>query len=162
MQKSRKNSTSMQQAANKARQQLDQLADSQRQLQQLRQSRNQTRQAMRKMADSPTAGAGGSQWGKAPGHAPLAAPSRKVTSKTHAVGVPRKPGSTGEVVASWSNDGKIAKGQAQVEFDQMVTSARREAEQAIAEDRVPKRYHRPVQKYFAPDNAESKPKSPAE
>ena len=153
---------SMQQAADKARQQLDQLADSQRQLQQLRQSRDQTRQAMRKMADSPTAGAGGSQWGKAPGHAPMAAPSGKVTGKTHAVGVPPKAGPTGEVVASWSNDGKIAKGEAHVEFDQMVTSARREAEQAIAEDRVPKRYHRPVQKYFAPDNAENKPQSAAE
>ena len=153
---------SMQQAANKAKQQLDQLAQSQRQLQQLRQSRNQTRQAMRKMADSPDAGAGGSQWGKAPGYAPMAEPSRKVTGKTHAVGVPRKPGSTGKVVASWSNDGKIAKGEAQVEFDRMVTSARRDAEQAIAEDRVPKRYHRPVQLYFAPDDVDKKPQNPDE
>jgi len=153
---------SMRQAANEAKQQLDQLAQTQRQLQELRQSRDRTRQAMKKMADSPAPGAGGSQWGKAPGHAPLAEPGRKVTGKIHAVGVPPKPGMTGRTVASWSNDGKIAKGVARVEFDRMVTSARRDAEQAIAEDRVPKRYHRPVQEYFAQDAADGKSKSPAE
>ena len=137
-------------AADDVKRQLDQMAKAQRQLDQLRQSQEQMRRAMRKMTGASRGGAssGGKQWGRGPGHAPLGAPKRIKPDKTHAVGVKRKPGEIAKGIVSWTSDGKIAKGEAQIEFDRTVTAARSEAESALTEDRVPKRYHGPVQKYF--------------
>ena len=129
---------------------VDQLAQAQQELEQLRQSQQQMRQAMRQMSSPPTgaAGAGGNQWGRGAGHAPLG-PAKSITpAKTHAVGTVRPSDPGGKVITSWTNQGTIAKGEAQVEFDRAVTHARQEAEAAVTEDRVPKRYHPAVQEYF--------------
>lgn len=73
----------------------------------------------------------------------------------------------GRVIASWQERGQMSKGQANVTFDQAVTEARQNAERAVTEDRVPRRYHRSIKDYFdqlpnqvEADQAPSGPKGP--
>ena len=54
----------------------------------------------------------------------------------------------GRVIASWQSDGEVVKGEPTVGFDQAVLEARRDAEQAVTDDRVPRRYHETVRQYF--------------
>ena len=69
----------------------------------------------------------------------------------------------GRVIASWQEDGPMSAGQATVEFDNAITEARTDAEHAITEDRVPRRYHSAIKEYFQqlPDTPEQVRQAPA-
>ncbi len=54
----------------------------------------------------------------------------------------------GRVIASWQENGQMVAGEATVEFDKTMTEARNDAERAITDDRVPRRYHNAVKDYF--------------
>ncbi len=54
----------------------------------------------------------------------------------------------GRVIASWLGQADMGKGQPGVEFDQAITEAQQDAEQAVTEDRVPRRYHESIRQYF--------------
>ncbi|MEX2544684.1 MAG: hypothetical protein WD316_06110 [Phycisphaeraceae bacterium] len=54
----------------------------------------------------------------------------------------------GRVIASWSEPGPVDAGEARLQFDDAVTEARSEAEQAVTDDRVPRRYHGSIREYF--------------
>ena len=60
-------------------------------------------------------------------------------------------------------NGEMSPGQATVEFDQAVTEARTDAERAVTEDRVPRRYHGTVKDYFQqlPDSPDAVRQAPA-
>ena len=55
---------------------------------------------------------------------------------------------SGRVITSWLSGGEPAKGESTVGFNRAVEEARGEAEQAITEDRVPRRYHETLREYF--------------
>ncbi|MEM1108599.1 MAG: hypothetical protein AAGH99_07915 [Planctomycetota bacterium] len=57
-------------------------------------------------------------------------------------------GQGGRVIASWTRDGQMAKGESTVTFNQAVTEAKAEAERAVTEERVPKRYQKSIKDYF--------------
>jgi hypothetical protein len=54
----------------------------------------------------------------------------------------------GRVIASWTENGEVAPGEATVEFNAARTEAVQAAERAVTEDRVPRRYHESVKDYF--------------
>lgn len=54
----------------------------------------------------------------------------------------------GRIVASWLTPGGAERNEAQVEFDQIITDAQSDAERAMTEDRVPRRFHTSVREYF--------------
>ena len=64
--------------------------------------------------------------------------------------------SQGRTIASWMSDEEATSGDAGVAFNEAVTQARNDAERAITEDRVPRRYHDAVIEYFnqLPDQAD--------
>ena len=91
-------------------------------------------------------GVGGSKAGHGSGGNPLGQERKLTGYQTVAEGDIGQ--SEGKVIASWMEKGEMAKGEAQVTFDQAITEARKEAEQAVTEDRVPKRYHEAIREYF--------------
>jgi hypothetical protein len=101
--------------------------------------------AMRPPSRQPKGGIGGGI-GNADGGNPLGAP--------HGVNGYRELGANdatngkGKVIASWLQNGKVAKGDATVEFDQAIQQARDEGEKAVTEDRVPHRYDPAIKDYF--------------
>lgn len=133
---------SMQQGAWQAQQALNQMAQMQNQMQQMQQAQNQMQSAMQNMGNSNSS----KQAGTAEGGNPFGAerqpqPYNVETRKDVHEG-------KGRVIASWSEAGEMAAGEATVEFDQAVTSAKAEAERAITDDRVPRRYHGAIKNYF--------------
>lgn len=54
----------------------------------------------------------------------------------------------GRVIASWMSEGEIGKGEAKITYNQAVTEAKQEAEKAVTDDRVPRKYHGPIKEYF--------------
>jgi len=137
----------VQQAANDARQELNRLAQQQQQGQQLRQSQQQAQQAMQQLAQG--GGLGGSDAGTGDSGARflpqqgLSAPYR-VRDERDAASATRG----GKSIVSWRPDGQVERGESTVTHDTAVTEARHDAEQAVTEDRVPKRYHGPIRDYF--------------
>jgi hypothetical protein len=69
----------------------------------------------------------------------------------------------GRVIASWEEMGGAMRNEATAEFDRAITGARDDAERAVTEDRVPRRYHEAVKEYFnqLPDAAEEARRAPA-
>jgi len=57
-------------------------------------------------------------------------------------------GQGGRVIASWTRDGQMSKGESKLTFNQAVTEAQAEAERAVTEERVPKRYQKSIKDYF--------------
>lgn len=55
---------------------------------------------------------------------------------------------TGRVIASWEGEGAEVGGDARAEYDAARDQGRTEAEQALTDDRVPRRYHGPIRDYF--------------
>lgn len=157
------------QAAQQAKQQLQQMSQAGKDAQTMRQSAQQSRQAMRQLAKS---GSGppnksGKQPGNQPGSKAGQSSSRDdsfgmgdngkrtasqtfTPDKTFAVNDMSEASreKEGKVIAAWDKNGKIAKGEAKVAYDTAVAAAQTDAEQAVAEDRVPKRYHQALQDYF--------------
>ncbi|MEO0965404.1 MAG: hypothetical protein AAFY08_09810 [Planctomycetota bacterium] len=68
----------------------------------------------------------------------------------------------GRLIASWMEKGENAAGESTVEFDQAVSSAVDDAERAVTDDRVPRRYHEAIRHYFQqlPDAAEDTRRAP--
>lgn len=151
----------MQQGNNAAQQAMNQLAQMQNQMQQMSQAQNQMQNAMQNLNGKQR---GGSQRaGKAEGGNPYGP-----TNNPGAYGVERRRDiqqGKGRVIASWSEEGEMAAGEATVQFNQAVTSAKADAERAIVDDRVPRRYHGSIKDYFnqlpqSPDEVKQAPSAP--
>ncbi|MCC7408451.1 MAG: hypothetical protein IT442_10290 [Phycisphaeraceae bacterium] len=161
-----------QQGQNQAQQTLNQMAQMQSAMNQYRQAQNQLSNAMGGNGQKPGdngngqggAGQGGIMAGTEEGNDPIG--REKWTTGTDSTAVSDAHDSQGRVLASWLTPGGAIKGDAQVEFDQTVTAAQSEAEKAVTEDRVPRRYRSTVHNYFdqLPKSedlpAESAPKAP--
>ncbi len=144
-------------------QQLAKMAQMQNQLQRMRMAQSQCRGAMQGMGqnNNQTPGRGGQKAGSAVGGDPYGVPKQTGPYNAEAVG-DIKDGQ-GRIIASWLEQGPNAAGEATVEFNQAVTSARQNAERAVTEDRVPRRYHGPIREYFSqlPDSPEAARQAPA-
>jgi len=158
-------SAGTQQAAKQVNQQLKQMAQSQQQANQMRQAQQRTEQAMQKMAGrqgSQSKGASPPPSGQASSSTSIAKgygsgkqrrtrppqPIGSINSHKLRVDSKRRSDSGGKVMTSWTDKGEPAKGEAAVEFNTAVTQATADAEKAINDDRVPKKYHGPVADYF--------------
>lgn len=144
-----------QQGAWQAQQQLNRMAQMQQQLQRMGMAQSQLQQAMQQMNSpggaghkpGPGGGRGGRQAGTAKGGNPLGPGPRQIGPyQTHASGDVHNR--QGRVIASWMEPGQSVAGEATVEFDRAVTSARDQAHRAVTEDRVPRRYHEAIKGYF--------------
>lgn len=62
----------------------------------------------------------------------------------------RAKGETGEgpVIASWYFKGEQVKGEAKLDFKQVVQTSKERASEAISDNRIPKRYEKAVKRYF--------------
>ena len=157
---------SFQPSAWQAGQQLSQMAQMQQQLQQMQQTQSQLGQALNSMAGNnpnPMGGMGGQQAGTSSGGDPFGPEQgyqpQQVISQSDA------RHRQGRVIASWQEYGEMAKGESTMSFDAAVTEAQEQAEQAVTEDRVPKRFHNTIRKYFeqlpqTTDQIDSAPKAP--
>lgn len=152
-----------QQGAWQTQQQLGQMAQMQQQLQRMGHAQSQLRQAMQQMQHSPAGqgqqarqgGRGGQKAGTGAGGHPLGpTPQQMGPYQTHASGDVQDR--QGRVIASWMERGQAVAGEATVDFEQTVTSARDDADRAVTEDRVPRRYHQAIKGYFnqLPETAE--------
>lgn len=145
---------SFSQAAGQAGSQLSQMAQMQNALQQMRQAQGSSGASGSKNSNPfqqsqiPSGGGvGGSKAGTGSGGNPLGNKETQLTGyQTEAKGDIGE--GQGKVIASWMEYGEMAKGDANVSFDQAVTEAKHDAEQAITDDRVPRRYHEAVREYF--------------
>ena len=131
---------------------LSQLAQMQQQLQQMQTAGQQAQQAQQAIGglnnnqSGGPGGTGGHEAGTAEGGNPSGLERRIGPYQTHAKDDAHQ--GQGRVIASWQSDGEAVKGEPTVGFDQAVLEARRDAEQAVTEDRVPRRYHETVRQYF--------------
>ena len=125
----------------------------QNQLQRMQQQQQQMQQAMQQLNQQGGGQGGGQggnappgQWSTAPGGDPYGSHASYNPTHTHAANDIQQ--GHGRVIASWSENGEMAVGDAQVEYNQAVTDARTAAEHAVTEDRVPRRYHDGIRDYF--------------
>lgn len=65
----------------------------------------------------------------------------------------------GRVIARWLENGPMKRGEAKQAYDSALRDARRDAEQAVIDDRVPRQYHDTILKYF--DQAPASPEKVA-
>ncbi|MEL7089860.1 MAG: hypothetical protein AAGL98_15680, partial [Planctomycetota bacterium] len=70
-------------------------------------------------------------------------------------------GHGGRVLSSWQRDGQPGDGTSNLTFNRAVDEARSEAERAVSEQRVPKRYQRSIREYFG-NLPEAPPAAPAD
>lgn len=127
--------------------QLSQLAQMQQQLQQMQTAGQQAQQAQQALSGlNQPGGTGGHKAGTAEGGNPSGLERQMGPYQTHAKDDAHQ--GQGRVIASWASDGQVVKGEPTVGFDQAVLEARRDAEQAVTDDRVPRRYHETVRQYF--------------
>jgi hypothetical protein len=158
----------LQQGAQQASGALQQLAQMQQQLQQMRTQQSQLNQSMNQLASNAGGGSnftpnmfqpnlgqnsrnggggvGGSRGGHGDGGNPMGQERRMTGYNTEAHS--EATDGQGRVIASWMENGPMAKGDPTVEFNKTITEARREAEKAIAEDRLPRQYQKAVKDYF--------------
>ncbi|MDX1681811.1 MAG: hypothetical protein R3336_01710 [Phycisphaeraceae bacterium] len=66
----------------------------------------------------------------------------------------------GRVIASWQSEGEVARGEAKIQYQQAASEARKDAERAIDQGELPRRYHGAVRRYF--DQLPADPGTPAE
>jgi hypothetical protein len=160
------------QSAWQGQQQLSQMAQMQNQMQQMQQAQQQMQNAMNSMnqngqgqgqQQSQGAGQGGQKAGSGIDNNPLGKPYQTGPYAVRTEGdIQQKQG---RVIASWQEDGEMSAGDATVEFDRAITEARTDAERAVTEDRVPRRYHESIKDYFkqlpdAPDEVRQAPAAP--
>lgn len=154
----------MQSGAWQGQQQISDMAKMQQQLQQLRQGQQQTQQAMNQLNQQGQGGGqgqgqgqqgsqpgqgggvGGREAGTGDGGNPFGQERTYQPNQVDAYGNISE--GEGRIIASWMQKGEAAAGEATVEFNTAVTEARDQAERAIADDRVPARYHGAVREYF--------------
>lgn len=154
------------QSLQQMQQQLSQCAGQQGDMQNMQNAQQQLQQALQKLAGDgsnnqpPQGGQGQGQGqngmagtGSGPGDgygsggAMLGDQRPDANTPAHAA-ADIQQGNGGRVIASWTRDGQMAKGEAKLSFDQAVTDAKADAERAISEDRTPKRYHNAIKEYF--------------
>ncbi len=147
-------------SAHGAQQQLDQLAQMQQQMQQMQQAQQQAQQSMQQMAQGggqpgqgqgqgvpgQGGGVGGSKAGTGSGGNPLGGHSQMTGHTT--TEQRENNDAQGRVIATWLSQGEVAKGEPTVEFNTAITQAQQSAEQAVADDRVPRRFHSTIKNYF--------------
>ena len=171
------------QGAWQTQQQLQQMSQMQNQLQQMQNSQQQMQQAMQQMQQgqggqgqqpqqqgqgrgsqpNQGSGVGGKEAGTGYDPNPLGAERQTgpyTTTAEHDI-----QQGQGRVIASWQENGEMSAGEATVEFDQAITEARSDAEHAVTEDRVPRRYHDSIKDYFqqlpdSPDEVRQAPAAP--
>jgi len=56
--------------------------------------------------------------------------------------------SEGRIVAQWISRGEVGMGESDQPYDQAIIAARRAMERAVSDDRVPRRYHPTLRRYF--------------
>ncbi len=138
------------------------------QMQEMREQTEQTRQsqgALRRLMDrltqpggeqqgtqrrsSPSQQMAGGQGGREPGmtSAPRP-PGDPASADSDSYPVANLSDRQGRIIGSWNTDGPVEPGESRQTFSEAVTEARDRAEQAVNEDRVPRRYHRSVRYYF--------------
>jgi hypothetical protein len=157
-------------------QQLSQMAQMQQQLQQMGMAQSQLQSAMQQLSASgaghkpgaasagkPGSGVGGQGAGVGDGGNPLGMERQYGPYQSEAQGDIQDR--QGRIIASWMQSGENASGDATVQFDHAVTSARDDAERAVTEDRVPRRYHEAIRQYFnqlpqSPDAVRGAPPAP--
>lgn len=138
-----------QQGGQSAQQAINQMAQMQQQLQRMQQQQGSMQQAMQQMQQMQKGGGGGGQgqgWGSGEGGNPFGAQSPGYQHQSYAAQDIQQ--GEGRVIASWSENGEVAPGEATVQFNASRTEAVRSAERAVTEDRVPRRYHESVKDYF--------------
>ncbi|MEM6258410.1 MAG: hypothetical protein AAGI37_08865 [Planctomycetota bacterium] len=139
-----------QQGGQSAQQAINQMAQMQQQLQQMQQQQGQMQQAMQQMQQMQNQGGGQGgkpgSWGDAEGGNPFGPQSPGYQSQSYAAQDIQQ--GEGRVIASWTENGEVAPGEATVEYNASRTEAVQAAERAVTEDRTPRRYHEAIKDYF--------------
>ena len=162
------------QGAWQTQQQLSQMQQMQQQLSQMQNAQQQMQQAMNSMQGQGQGqgqgmkpgqggGKGGTKAGTGVNNQPLGPGFQTGPYATHTEQDLQQ--GQGRVIASWQENGQMTAGEATVEFDKAITEARTDAEHAITEDRVPRRYHSTIKDYFqqlpdSPDEVRQAPAAP--
>lgn len=160
MQEQTLQNSQLSEAMQQMQQQLSECADGSEQLDSMKSASQKMQEAMQKLAgdgqgNQPGQGNGGQQQagGVGPGEGdgsggnPIGDERAALGTAKHASGDIQQ-GRGGRVIASWTRDGQMAKGESTVTFNQAVTEAKADAERAVTEDRTPKRYHKAIKDYF--------------
>lgn len=147
------NGSSFSQNAWQAQQQLSQIAQMQQQLQRMGMAQSQLQNAMQNLTSSspqqsPQPGTGGREAGTAVSGNPLGQQRQLNTPYQTRVEGDIGRQDQGRVIASWLEHGPTTAGEPTVEFNHAVTQAQDQAERAVTEDRVPRRYHGSIRDYF--------------
>ncbi|MEZ6193445.1 MAG: hypothetical protein R3C45_19415 [Phycisphaerales bacterium] len=145
-------------------QQLNQMQNAQQQLQQAMNNMNQPNQGQQSTGQQQQGGTPGGREGGSGGDGRPLGQERQTGPYTTYTEQDLQEGQ-GRVIASWQEDGQMSSGEATVEFDKAITEARTDAERAVTEDRVPRRYHEAVKDYFqqlpdSPDEVRQAPAAP--
>lgn len=93
-------------------------------------------------------GQGGNKWGVGDGGQPTGPNQTEVAGYETEMGDDQRALQPGRVITSWGPGGGPTESRSRLRFDATVQEARDAAERAVAEDRVPRRYHRSIQRYF--------------
>ena len=158
-----------------AGQQLKQMKQMKQSLQQAQRAQGKAKQAMQRAAGQGQqqkaggsgqsnqrqgGGRGGLRAGSGEGGPPLGKKQAASNAKRHARDDTHR--GKGRVISSWEEKGDMAAGDANVGFDRTVKSAQDQAEQAVNEDRVPRRYHGTIKDYFnqLPESAKEQQGAP--
>jgi hypothetical protein len=163
------------QGAYSAKQQLKQMSRMKQSLQQVNRAQSKAQQQMQRASAGGSkqgqgqqkpagqrrgGGRGGLKAGTGEGGNPIGQPKQAMNTKRHASEDIHND--RGRVITSWQENGEMATGDANVEFERTVKSAQSQAEQAVNEDRVPRRYHGAIKDYFnqLPDSAKEQQGAP--
>lgn len=122
------------------------MAQMQQQLQRMQQQQGQMQQAMQQMQQQGQGGGQGPGQGSGDGGNPFGPQSPGYQHQSYAAQDIQQ--GEGRVIASWTEDGEVAPGEAKVQYNVSRTEAVQSAERAVTEDRVPRRYHESVKDYF--------------
>lgn len=140
-----------------AQQQLAQMQSQMQQMQRTQQAQQQMYNALHNLNASQQqgggnqpgsqGGVGGRQWGTGQGGPPLGA-EKNLSGQYQADARGDIKERDGRIIASWQTDGNVVAGEVTVDYNNAVTEARSEAERAVSDDRVPRRYHGAIKDYF--------------
>lgn len=93
-------------------------------------------------------GVGGREGGTGDGGNPFTGPNSGAGYQHNTYAANDIQQGEGRVIASWLENGKVASGEATVQFNASRTAAIQAAERAVTEDRAPRRYHETIKDYF--------------
>ena len=167
MQEQTQQNQQLSEAMQQMQQQLGECASGQEQLDGMKSASQKMQEAMQRLAGQgnqpgsgngpPSAGGGtGPGEGDGSGGNPLGDERAPLGTGSHAASDTQN-GQGVRVIASWTRDGQMSKGEAQTSYNRAVTDAQADAERAVTEQRVPKRYQKSIKDYFGnlPDSPEA-------